>query len=59
MSLSGTLRALPPNCAMSRPKVMSVIHTPNDTLEQVDAVAAAKGIDAVEAALREWDRQSR
>lgn len=44
---------------MSRPKVMSVIHTPNDTLEQVDAAAAAKGIDAVEAALREWDRRSR
>lgn len=44
---------------MSRPKVMSVIHTPNDTLEQVDAAAAAKGIDAVEAALRDWDRQSR
>lgn len=44
---------------MTRPKVMAVIHTPNDTLEQIDAAAAAKGIDAVEAALRDWDRQSR
>jgi len=31
------------------------IHTPEDTMEQVDANAAAKGIDAVEAALRAWD----
>lgn len=37
------------------PKVMQVIHTPDDTMAQVDANAAAKGIDAVEAALRAWD----
>jgi len=40
------------------PKVMQVIHTDGDTLEQVDAEAAAHGVDAVEAALRRWDAES-
>lgn len=40
---------------MSRPKVMNVIHSPADTVEQVDATAAEKGVDAVEAAIRRWD----
>lgn len=40
---------------MSRPKVMTVIHSPNDTIDQVDAAAAARGVDAVEAAIRAWD----
>lgn len=39
------------------PKVMDVIHSERDTLEQVDADAAAKGIDAIERALRRWDAQ--
>jgi aminopeptidase S len=39
----------------SMPKVMQVIHSANDTVEQVDADAVAKGIDAVEAAIRAWD----
>ncbi len=37
------------------PKVLEVIHQEADTLEQVDAHAAARGVDAVEAALRTWD----
>ena len=37
------------------PKVMRVIHSPEDTADHVDADAAAKGIDAVEAAIRAWD----
>jgi Zn-dependent M28 family amino/carboxypeptidase len=37
------------------PKVMRVIHTRNDTLAQVDPNAAARGVDAVEDALRRWD----
>jgi len=37
------------------PKVMQVIHSEADTLEQVDPVAVARGIDAVESALRRWD----
>lgn len=37
------------------PKVMSVIHTAKDTLEQLDESAAARGVDAVETALRAWD----
>lgn len=40
------------------PKVMAVIHTPNDTLTSIDNVAVAKGIDAVEAAIRSWDAQT-
>lgn len=43
----------------SPPKVMQVIHSPNDTVDQVDEAAAAKGIDAVEAAIRAWDAASR
>ncbi len=43
---------------MSPPKVMKVIHSPNDTIDQVDEAAAAKGVDAVEAAIRAWDAQS-
>lgn len=39
----------------SMPKVMQVIHSPADTIEHVDADAVAKGIDAVEAAIRAWD----
>lgn len=37
------------------PKVMEVIHRERDTLTEVDAVAAARGVDAVEQALRQWD----
>lgn len=37
------------------PKVMAVIHSGNDTLQQVDAAAVETGIDAVETALRAWD----
>lgn len=40
------------------PKVMQVIHTELDTLGQVDAAAAARGVDAVEQALRRWDAQA-
>lgn len=40
------------------PKVMAVIHSPNDTVEQVDPAAAARGIDAIEAALRAWDAKA-
>ena len=40
------------------PKVMQVIHTDDDTLAQIDANAAVRGVDAVEAALRRWDEES-
>jgi aminopeptidase S len=39
----------------SAPKVMQVIHSEHDTIEQLDAAAVETGIDAVEAALRAWD----
>ncbi len=41
------------------PKVMAVIHSDRDTIEQVDDAAAARGIDAVEAAIRAWDAASK
>lgn len=44
---------------ISRPKVMTVIHTANDTVEHIDETAAARGVDAVEAALRAWDAQTK
>lgn len=37
------------------PKVMHVIHSERDTTAQLDPNAAARGIDAIEAALRQWD----
>ncbi|HWI25027.1 MAG TPA: M28 family metallopeptidase [Lysobacter sp.] len=37
------------------PKVMEVIHHDADTMDQVDAPAAVRGVDALEAALRAWD----
>jgi len=40
-------------------KVMQVIHSDNDTLAQVDATQAARGVDAVEDALRRWDAATR
>ncbi|SFK96723.1 M28 family metallopeptidase [Lysobacter sp. cf310] len=40
------------------PKVMQVIHSEADTVSQIDAAAAARGVDAVERALRRWDAQS-
>ncbi|HEY5849370.1 MAG TPA: M28 family metallopeptidase [Lysobacter sp.] len=36
-------------------KVMTVIHSDSDTIDQVDATAAVRGVDAVEKALRGWD----
>jgi len=36
-------------------KVMEVIHSDKDTVDQVDATAAVRGVDAVEKALRGWD----
>lgn len=36
-------------------KVMTVIHSDADTIDQVDAAAAIRGVDAVEQALRSWD----
>ena len=37
------------------PKVMTVIHSARDTLAEINADQVETGIDAVEAALREWD----
>ena len=42
----------------SPPRVMTVIHTPDDTIAQVDAAAVSRGVDAVEAAIRAWDAQA-
>lgn len=38
------------------PKVLQVIHTPNDTVEKVDANAAVKSLVVVEAAIRTLDK---
>lgn len=37
------------------PKVMEVIHSERDTLQETDAAEVETGIDAVEAAIRAWD----
>jgi aminopeptidase S len=57
--IADILRAFKGEHPEQMPKVMAVIHTEQDTLEQVDAAAAAKGVDAVEAAIRAWDAQSK
>lgn len=40
------------------PKVMQVIHSERDKVDQIDAAAVARGVDAVEQALRQWDAQA-
>lgn len=40
------------------PKVMEVIHSERDTLQEIDAADAETGIDAVEAAIRAWDARA-
>ncbi|WP_158549196.1 M28 family metallopeptidase [Lysobacter silvisoli] len=40
-------------------KVMQVIHSDADTVGQIEPVAAARGVDAIEQALRAWDAQSK
>lgn len=40
-------------------KVMQVIHSDNDTMAQIDENEAARGVAAVEDALRRWDAASR
>jgi aminopeptidase S len=57
--ISDILRAFDGKKPTRMPKVMAVIHSEKDTIEQVDDAAAAKGIDAVEAAIRGWDAQTR
>ncbi len=37
------------------PKVMEVIHSPNDRLDQIESDEVEVAIDAVEAAIRAWD----
>ncbi|QNP40624.1 M28 family metallopeptidase [Lysobacter solisilvae (ex Woo and Kim 2020)] len=56
--ITGILDAYAGKTPKAMPKVMQVIHTDGDTLAQVDANAAARGVDAVEAALRRWDAES-
>ncbi|WP_363796849.1 M28 family metallopeptidase [Lysobacter firmicutimachus] len=40
-------------------KVMRVIHSAHDTLDEIDPAAAALGVDAVEDAIRRWDADTR
>jgi len=56
--IPGILEMFAGKRVMSRPKVMTVIHSPNDTVEQLDPAAAARGLDAVEAAIRRWDAET-
>lgn len=53
-----TLQAFAGKKPKPMPKVMQVIHSDADTVSQIDAAAAARGVDAVERALRRWDAQS-
>lgn len=40
------------------PKVFEVIHSSRDTLAEIDAAAAVRGVDAIEQAIRRWDAQT-
>jgi hypothetical protein len=53
--ITGILDAYAGKKPKAMPKVMQVIHTEGDTLDQVDANAAVQGVDAIEDALRRWD----
>lgn len=39
------------------PKVISIIHSNRDTMDKLEPETIARGIDALEAALRDWDSQ--
>lgn len=56
--VAGILQAYAGRKPADAPKLMAVIHSDRDTIEQVDEVAVAKGIDAVETAIRAWDAQA-
>lgn len=56
--ISGILDVFGGKRPASPPRVMTVIHTPEDTVAQVDAAAVSRGVDAVEAAIRAWDAQA-
>jgi aminopeptidase S len=53
--VEGVLQAYAGKRPATMPRLMQVLHSEHDTLEQVDPAAAARGIDAIEAALRAWD----
>lgn len=53
--VAGILDVFAGKTPATMPKVMEVIHHDRDTLAEVDAAAAARGVDAVERALRQWD----
>lgn len=58
--ISGILEVFAGKHPDPAPKVMQVIHSDGDTIDKLEAGDVAKGIDAVEAALRAWDmRQGR
>jgi len=56
--VAGVLQAYAGETPTTMPKLMRVLHSEHDTLDQIDPDAAARGIDAIEAALRAWDAQS-
>ena len=53
--VAGILEVFAGRKPATMPKVMEVIHNERDTLAEVDAVAAERGVDAIEIALRDWD----
>ncbi|WP_052100823.1 M28 family peptidase [Novilysobacter arseniciresistens] len=53
--IDGILGAYAGKPPATPPKVMHVLHSERDTVSQLDPEAAARGIDAIEAALRAWD----
>ena len=53
--VAGILEVFAGKTPATMPKVMEVIHHDRDTMAEVDANAAARGVDAVERALRQWD----
>jgi Zn-dependent M28 family amino/carboxypeptidase len=56
--VAGILEVFAGKTPATMPKVMEVIHHDRDTLSEVDVVAAGRGVDAVEQALRQWDAAS-
>lgn len=53
--VAGILEVFAGKTPAAMPKVMEVIHHERDTVAEIDAVAAARGVDVVEQALRQWD----
>lgn len=55
--ISGILKVFGGERPEKMPRVMSIIHSPNDTVDNIDSAAAARGLAVIEEAIRLIDKK--